>query len=384
MPSPVIDRVRSVIERVAESQAAFGEMVGISKDKLSKSLSGTRRFTSLELAMIADVGGVTVDWLLTGRAPVRPAFAARTSVGVAPDVDAVAVLTDRYAAAYEVLALLDKQPSAPELPAPPDGASLRGQGTLLASWAHERLAAQGFQAVPPIRTSEFVPIVERVFGTDVVISRLPSGLDGLAWQTDHRRLILIGCTERWTRQRFTLAHELGHILAGDAQQVVVDQNVAPGLDKDPAEVRANWFAAALLMPHAELRARVSGALDEQSFARLVVDFGVSPSAMAVRLRSLGLISQSGFEAARKLRSTDCHRLAGALDGYLEHVNSSLAGRLPTRLVSALLSAYYEGETTLRPLANLLDIPVDDLYDVAAGAPDAPSTGPDPDEPVYSL
>ncbi|MGH3871951.1 MAG: ImmA/IrrE family metallo-endopeptidase [Pseudonocardiaceae bacterium] len=38
----------------------------------------------------------------------------------------------------------------------------------------------------------------------------PGGLDGLAWCRDGFRLILVSNTVSWTRQRFTLAHELGH------------------------------------------------------------------------------------------------------------------------------------------------------------------------------
>lgn len=37
---------------------------------MSKSLAGDRRFTSLDLVHIAELGGVTVDWLLGGEADV--------------------------------------------------------------------------------------------------------------------------------------------------------------------------------------------------------------------------------------------------------------------------------------------------------------------------
>ncbi|HEX6685497.1 MAG TPA: hypothetical protein VF062_22110, partial [Candidatus Limnocylindrales bacterium] len=96
MSGPLIDRVRAVIQQVAESHTAFAAMVGISKDKLSKSLAGSRRFTSLELALIAEAGGVTVDWLLTGKTPARPSIAARTTQGAVLDMPSVNELIDRY------------------------------------------------------------------------------------------------------------------------------------------------------------------------------------------------------------------------------------------------------------------------------------------------
>jgi Zn-dependent peptidase ImmA (M78 family) len=384
MPDPLVDRVRTIIEQVADSHAAFAARIDISKDKLSKSLAGTRRFTSLELALIAEAGGVTVDWLLTGKTPAHPALAARTSAATIPDVSEVNELADRYAAAFDVLELLGHSVHAPALPVLPSGLSLRGQGNLLASQALTMLSHHGHETISDLRISDLVSVVENVFGVHVAVDRLPSGLDGLAWQTDHHRLILLTATRKWTRQRFTFAHELGHILAGDAQQVVIDQHLAPGVDTDPTEVRANQFAAVLLMPETELRARVTGPVDDRSFARLTVDFKVSPSAMAVRLRSLGLIGTPRFEQVRGMSSMACHQLAGTLDGYLAHVNEALAARLPSRLVAALFSAYQDGQTTLRPLANLLDVEVDELYEILAGTPEqATSSGTD-SEPVYSL
>ena len=59
---------------------AFAQEIGLDDSKLSKSLSGTRRFSSLDLARIADRCHVTVDWLITGEEPPL-AVAARTTSG---------------------------------------------------------------------------------------------------------------------------------------------------------------------------------------------------------------------------------------------------------------------------------------------------------------
>ncbi|MFB9649530.1 hypothetical protein [Curtobacterium pusillum] len=60
---------------IAESslgRAEFAAAIGIDSTKPSKSLSGRRRFSSLELARVAHVGRRSVDWLITGRAFVPP------------------------------------------------------------------------------------------------------------------------------------------------------------------------------------------------------------------------------------------------------------------------------------------------------------------------
>lgn len=56
------DRVRELIERSGRSQGEFAGVVGLDGPKLSKALSGARRFSSLDFARIADVGQVSVDW----------------------------------------------------------------------------------------------------------------------------------------------------------------------------------------------------------------------------------------------------------------------------------------------------------------------------------
>ena len=60
---------------------------------------------------------------------------------------------------------------------------------------------------------------------DVCISPLPQGLDGLAVTSGRLRLALVSSGISATRQRFTLAHELGHLVAGDAQELRVDEDV---------------------------------------------------------------------------------------------------------------------------------------------------------------
>jgi Zn-dependent peptidase ImmA (M78 family) len=92
------------------------------------------------------------------------------------------------------------------------------------------------------------------------------------------------------RQRFTGAHELGHYvlrcrdedsLGEDWGDVALRPESETG--NDPAEIWANRFAAALLMPRRlveELR------VEFPELAILAAKFGVSPKAMSFRLRYL--------------------------------------------------------------------------------------------------
>ncbi|MBR8741788.1 TetR/AcrR family transcriptional regulator [Nocardiopsis sp. MG754419] len=60
-------RAREAIRRSGLSQRQFAARLDIDPSKLSKSLTGTRRFTARELARVADETGVTVNWLINGQ-----------------------------------------------------------------------------------------------------------------------------------------------------------------------------------------------------------------------------------------------------------------------------------------------------------------------------
>jgi AcrR family transcriptional regulator len=60
------DRVRRLVAHLGCTQGDFAARIGLDGSKLSRSLNGARRFTLSELARIAEIGGVSTDWLLNG------------------------------------------------------------------------------------------------------------------------------------------------------------------------------------------------------------------------------------------------------------------------------------------------------------------------------
>ncbi|MCX8018455.1 MAG: ImmA/IrrE family metallo-endopeptidase [Rhodocyclaceae bacterium] len=105
--------------------------------------------------------------------------------------------------------------------------------------------------------------------------------------------IVVNGNEAWVRQRFTVAHELGHWVLGhlrQGQRLFRDRPEAFSTAASGVEREANAFAAALLMPADALRyAMQQGIADSlQSLARL---FDVSQSAMYWRVNGLGLFAR---------------------------------------------------------------------------------------------
>lgn len=106
-------------------------------------------------------------------------------------------------------------------------------------------------------------------------------VSGCAQWVSGRWLLSINASEPWTRQRFSLVHELKHVL----DHPFVNQVYA---GDEQAEHLADYFAACVLMPRRYVK-RVWGER-MQSLADLAQHFGVSERAMALRLQHLGLRS----------------------------------------------------------------------------------------------
>lgn len=352
--SSVPERVLSLIEASGLNRRAFGLQVGLDESKMSKSLSGARRFSSVDLARIAELCQVTVDWLLTGEEPPL-AMAARTTSGRA---GAALDAAKRYSTLRTDIASLGfPQPWQP-------GVAARGsvgyvqQGRSLAQEALARITEAGRS----INTHNLVTMVEEVFGVDVAVVELGGGFDGLAASSEDVKLIVLATSHVPARQRFTLAHELGHLLAGDDQDVHLDRDVfdkAQG--KDPSEMRANSFASAFLMPESTLRDAVgSTGLTEHGFAVLACDLVVTPSALAYRLLHLRLIDAGTCDRYKTITGARAASMAGRGEDFARWVTEANTPRPPGLLVRDTYAAYESGAATLRPYANLLGVDVDDL------------------------
>jgi Zn-dependent peptidase ImmA (M78 family) len=166
--------------------------------------------------------------------------------------------------------------------------------------ARRVLAEHGIKTVP-------VP-VERIaarLGASISHRPFEDGVSGMLFRGDDDGMKLIGVNSSHssTRQRFTIAHEIGHLLLHKGRPMILD---APGRVNmrdstssqatDAEEIEANSFAAELLMPSErtveEFRKRMSAKGDkkvERVVAELAKRFDVSPQAMQFRLVNLNLV-----------------------------------------------------------------------------------------------
>lgn len=132
----------------------------------------------------------------------------------------------------------------------------------------------------------------------VVSLDLPEGIAGaLVKKRNAKPRIYLSRGDGDNRQRFTCAHELGHYITrtridptgAEYEYIDLRDIIESGGGQVPSEVFANQFAAELLMPIDEV---ITGVRQGKSLYDLARWFGVSPTAMAIRLRVLNLVENA--------------------------------------------------------------------------------------------
>jgi hypothetical protein len=126
----------------------------------------------------------------------------------------------------------------------------------------------------------------------------PGDISGAIIRRGGRVVIAVNPAHHANRQRFTIAHELGHFFLHEGLEEHVDQNFRVAwrnADSSKAinwmEVQANRFAGELLMPTRFMLKDLDAlqTVDRHTVALLVSKYVVSPDAMKIRLSQLGIV-----------------------------------------------------------------------------------------------
>ncbi len=146
----------------------------------------------------------------------------------------------------------------------------------------------------PVDVEDIAKRLEIEVGSISPFSSDERSLSGVAEiNSDGKRIIRRATHESPNRQRFTLAHELGHHMLGHVTKE--NHQCRDNVNNFSSEVHnylekdANNFAAQLLMPEEALRIMIfrKGVTDVNELA---MNFHVSGAAMYYRLKNLGLLS----------------------------------------------------------------------------------------------
>jgi Zn-dependent peptidase ImmA (M78 family) len=157
----------------------------------------------------------------------------------------------------------------------------------------EQVLAQAKVTAPPVDVLR----IAHDRGIRVRFGALPNDLSGFLVHEKDKALIGVNSLHPKARQRFTLAHELGHYLLHPTdnfvdRKFILFRDTRSSQAIDRREMEANEFAAELLMPELFLQKLLKGETvdleDEDRVAQLARRFGVSNQALVFRLINLGL------------------------------------------------------------------------------------------------
>ncbi len=169
------------------------------------------------------------------------------------------------------------------------------------SKAEEALALV-YQPKPPI---DVLKIADKNNISVVIDKSAPEDISGFITTNNKTTVIGINGEHDKKRQRFTIAHELGHFLLGhiNSEETHVDKKIVIRFRNNSSssgelveEVEANLFAAELLMPtemiYKKIATNKAFELEDLSerIASLAKEFNVSEQAMMIRLTNLGILN----------------------------------------------------------------------------------------------
>ncbi len=144
--------------------------------------------------------------------------------------------------------------------------------------------------------------IATMLGAAIHYEPLQNEISGMVTRTSNGTAVIgVNSLHAKTRQRFSIAHEIGHLVLHEDEMLHVDskyqialRSPQSSMGTDAKEVEANQFAAELLMPKELIEKDVNelmGDLEiEDAVCELADKYQVSEQAMTIRLSTLGFLS----------------------------------------------------------------------------------------------
>jgi Zn-dependent peptidase ImmA (M78 family) len=122
---------------------------------------------------------------------------------------------------------------------------------------------------------------------EIIYVPLDSTISGSLSKLDNKWIIKVNNCHNPKRQRFTIAHELGHyVFHKEDNDSFTDTTFFRGMSNDGLEYTANKFASELLMPENSVR-KLINIQNIRNIADLADKFDVSAAAMLYRVKQIG-------------------------------------------------------------------------------------------------
>lgn len=297
---------RNLLGNASPSQVS--EQTGIPVDRLERLFAGSEVPNLLEIGEIADALSINPMYL----ARTRPSIAAHRDSGV-DDANLNDLLErfDYHVAAYRQE--LSQEPVAEAFPAKRSwGARTHGE-----KWAQRNVVEwHGHESPDPL-----IQAIEDRLRIPILIWPVPSAPFGATLRLHNTLAIWVNSHNvPASQQRFTLAHELGHIMLRHVEQSRIEQARSPdeassvgSKAQQTLEEHANAFAGGVLYDYGRVSQFWDGNASPISVARIAAGLGISYDAASVAM-SIHLKRQ-----VQGIRDTA--RQTSAAEAF-EHANAS--------------------------------------------------------------
>jgi Zn-dependent peptidase ImmA (M78 family)/DNA-binding XRE family transcriptional regulator len=270
-PSEIGARIKRAREQQGLTQGELGERVGKTQTAISYWEAGRRSPDVDDIVAVADALDVEVTYFF-GRTESKPRGVLLRAQATLRPFDNLIAEIERFAAEAEDLESFPR-----EIQVKNDSPTKAAQ----------QLLAKTRTTHAPIPISQ---LAERC-GVNVTPAQFSNEISGVLLDLDNGPVIGFNNAHHPVRQRFTIAHELGHFLLDHHDHFHIDLSDA-GREGDPPgynwhdERSANEFAAQVLMPAALI---VQAFEEDSNLNRIAKLFNVSREAMGWRLVNLGLL-----------------------------------------------------------------------------------------------
>ena len=320
--SAVGARVAETRRMLRLTQTELGDQLGLGRTTIAKIESGNRALSALELAALARVTALPIDWFVSESPPVvasRRAEDTREPSAVDVRIEALA----REVMQLLELGLLRPTNAKITLPVP--------RGVAEAEQAATKIREQiGHDAEELVDLSA---VAERLDLFSYSLEFPDSQTDGAYVAiSDEAGVALVNGTYPSARRRFTLAHEIGHHVFQDAYAVDLDLTASP-------ERLINAFAIHLLLPREALQRRWRELQGKDDSRRAAIILGaerrVSWTALCGQLVNVGLIDRRSGDNLREVPP----RRAEYLELGVSIAEELVPPAIPRPIVQAVLRGY---------------------------------------------
>lgn len=352
-------RLRSARDAAGLTQEKVAELLGIPRTAVVAIEKGERAISSLELSRLVtvyrrDLADFLGDQFMED--PIEAFFRAEPGMAKEPLIHELRTCAHLCKQLDKLEQMLQIHTGVPRFPTyalrPPSkkGEAIE-QGRSLAGHERKRLGLGD----GPILSA---PAILRQQGIRVTEYPLPSGVSGMSFRGhDGESVIVVNRRETPPRRLFSYAHEYCHCLADSAGPGVVSRFD----DHSLREVRANSFAAHLLMPRAGIERLLDSLGKRQSDGRyrdlhahdvvlLAREFGVSYEAALFHLENVGFLPREQRERLAA-EGEFAKRVLRALRGPL--LRDDVHWSLSDQLLATALEAYEREEISGARLLDLM-------------------------------